>query len=70
MDSLEKVMLDEPEQFNYASSLLTNDEKEQFRLTLLSNIDVFAWSHSDMVGINPTVNSHKLNIIFTAKLVR
>ena len=29
MDSLEKVVLDGPEKFTYASSLLTDDEKEQ-----------------------------------------
>ena len=63
-------MLDEPEKFTYASSLPTDDEKEQLRLALLSNIDVFAWSHLDMVGINPIVASHKLNIISMAKLVR
>ena len=63
-------MLDEPEKFTYASSLLTNEEKEQLRLALLSNIDVFAWSHLDMVEINPTVASHKLNIIAIARPVK
>ena len=29
MDPLEKVMLDEPEKFTYASSLLSDDENEQ-----------------------------------------
>ena len=37
---------------------------------LLNNIDVFSWSHSDVIGINPTVASHKLNIIPTARPVR
>ena len=63
-------MLDEPEKFTYASSLLIDDKKEKLRLALLSNIDVFSWSHSDMVGINPTVASHKLNIISTTNPVR
>ena len=70
VDPLEKVTLDGPENFTYISSLLSNEEREQLRLVLLNNIDVFAWSHSDMVGINPTVASHKLNIIPTVKLVR
>ena len=70
VDPLEKVTLDGPEKFTYISSLLSNEEREQLRLVLLNNIDVFAWSHSDMVGINPTVASHKLNIIPMAKLVR
>ena len=37
---------------------------------LLNNVDVFDWNHSGMVGISPTVASHKLNIIPTAWLVR
>ena len=63
-------MLDGVEKFTYAKSLLTDDEKEQLRLVLLSNIDVFTLSHSDMVGINPTMDSHKLNIISPAKIVK
>ena len=70
MDPLEIVMLDGPKKFTYAGSLLFDDEKEQLRLMLLNNIDVFAWSHSYMVGISPTVASHKLNIIPMARLVR
>ena len=70
MDPLEKVTLDGPKKFTYVSSLLSNEEREQLELVLLNNIDVFVWSHSDMVGINPMVASHKLNIIPMAKLVR
>ena len=29
---------------------------------LRANLDVFAWTHSDMCGISPTVASHMLNI--------
>ena len=70
MDPLEKVTLDGPEKFTYIISLLSNEEREQLRLMLLNNINVFSWSHLDMVGINPTLASHKLNTIPTAILVR
>ena len=70
MDPLEKVTLDELEKFMYVSSFLSNEEREQLQLVLLNNIDVFSLSHSDMIGINPTVASHKLNIIPAARLVR
>ena len=70
MDPLEKVTLDGPEKFTYINSLLSNEEREQLRLMLFNNIDVFAWNHSDMIGINPTVAYHKLNIIPVARLVR
>ena len=70
MDPLEEVELDGLEKFTYISSLLTNEERAQLRLALLHNIDVFAWRHSDMVGISPTVASHKLNVLPTTKPVR
>ena len=70
MDPLEKVTLEGPKNFTYISSLLSNEEMEQLPLLLLNNIDVFTWSHSDMVGINPTVDSHKLNIIPMARPVK
>ena len=59
VEPLEKVMLDGPDKFTYASSLLTDDEKEQLRLALLSNIDVFAWSHliwSELIKRWPLIN--------------
>ena len=65
MDPLEKVTLNGLEKFTYVGSLLFNEEREQLQLVLLNNIDVFPWSHSDMVAINPMVASKKLNIITT-----
>ena len=56
-------MLDRPEKFTYVSSLLSSKEKEQLQRVLLRNIDLLAWNHSDMIGINPMLASHKLNII-------
>ena len=29
---------------------------------LRANLDVFAWSHADMAGINPSITSQVLNI--------
>ena len=29
---------------------------------LRKNIDVFAWSHEDMLGIDPSVITHRLNV--------
>ena len=33
-------------------------------------MDVFAWTHSDMAGINPVHASHKLNVIPSARSIR
>ena len=42
MDPLDKVTLDGAEKFTFMSFLLSNEEREQLRLMLLNNIDVFA----------------------------
>ena len=34
---------------------------------MLHNMDVYAWSHSDMEGIYPIHASHKLNVILSAR---
>ena len=70
VDPLETVVLDGPKKFTYFSSLLSNEEKEQLQCILLRNIDVFAWNHSDMIGIDLMLASHKLNIIPMANPVR
>ena len=36
---------------------------------LKQNLDVFAWTHKDMPGIDNEVIEHKLNIDLTKKLV-
>ena len=70
MDPLEKEPLDGPEKFTYVNSLMSNEKREQLRLVMLNNIEAFTWSHSDMVGINPTLASHELNIIPMARSIR
>ena len=70
MDPLETIALDEPKKFTYDSTLLSSEEKEQLQHVLLGNTYVYAWSHSDMAGINPMLASHKLNIIASEKPIR
>jgi len=43
-------------------SLLSPEIKESLVTFLRNNSDVFAWSHDDMPGINPSVISHRLNV--------
>ena len=70
MDPLEIVTLDGLEKFTYVITLLASEEKEQLRRVLLRNTDVFAWSHSDIADIDPTLASHKLNIIAMTEPIR
>ena len=45
-------------------------ERRKNDCILLSNIDVFAWTHSDMTSINPAHASHKLNVVLSSRLIR
>ena len=44
--------------------------KEQLISFLQENADCFAWTHEDMVGIDPNVISHKLNVDSTFKPIK
>ena len=49
---------------------LSLDVKSQLTDFLKANLDVFTWNHEDMVGINPNVMLHRLNINPDHKPVR
>ena len=53
INPLELMSLAEPDKSTYVSSLLSVTKKEQIQQVKLHNLDVFAWTHSDMAGINP-----------------
>ena len=60
VDPLESICMDGPNKSTYVSSLLSNAKKEQIQQVLLHNMDVFAWTHLDMAGINPYMPLIKL----------
>ena len=70
MDPLESILLARPDKHTYVSSLLSEKEKEQLRQVLLGNINVFAWTHSDMTCISPTHASHKLNVVLSTRPIK
>ena len=70
MDPLESILLGWPNKHTYVISLFSEEEKEQLQQVLLGNIDVFAWTHSDMTDISPMHASHKLNVISSARPAR
>ncbi|RVX12534.1 Retrovirus-related Pol polyprotein from transposon 17.6 [Vitis vinifera] len=53
----------------YISSLLTPEETRNIRDAFKQSHDVFAWAHSDMKGIHPSIVSHRLNVLPTARPV-
>ena len=53
MDPLESILLGGLDKHTYVSSLLSEEEKDQWRQVFIVNIDVFSWTHLDMIGISP-----------------
>ena len=49
---------------------LSHELKEGLTCFLKANLDVFAWTHEDMVGIHPDVMCHRLNISPDFKPIR
>uniref|UniRef100_A0A2N9IJ88 Uncharacterized protein n=1 Tax=Fagus sylvatica TaxID=28930 RepID=A0A2N9IJ88_FAGSY len=52
----------QPERTTKIGADLPPKMKESLVQFLKDNKDVFAWSHEDMPGINPSIISHKLNV--------
>ena len=49
---------------------LSPREKAQLKKFLSKNLDVFAWSPTDMLQVDPYVICHKLSILPEAKPVK
>ena len=49
------------------SENLSCELKEELTCFLMANLDVFAWTHKDMVGIHPDIMCHQLNICLDFK---
>ena len=71
-EALADISLDEsnPERCTGVGVDLEGKIKEDLIQFLKKNIDVFAWSHEDMPGIDPSVITHRLNVCPSFKPVR
>ena len=63
-EALEDVPLDkdDPAKSTRIGADLEGEIKKGLICFLRKNIDVFAWSHEDMLGIAPSVITHRLNV--------
>jgi len=55
-------VVDDPKKRICIGSQLPQPMKEELVVFLKCNNDVFAWSHEDMPGIDPSIIVHKLNV--------
>ena len=70
VDPLESILIGKPGKCTYVSSLLSREKRARLQQILQANVDVFAWTHSDMIEISTVHASHKLNVVSSAKPVR
>ena len=71
-EALEDIPLDEgdPEKSTRIGANLEGKIKNGLICFLRKNIDVFAWNHEDMPGIDSSVITHRLNVHPSSKSVR
>ena len=69
---LEDISLEEGnlEKFTRIGTSMKEKTKQDLIYFLRKSIDVFAWSHEDMLGIDPSVIIHRLNVYPSSKPVR
>ena len=69
--ALENISLDEddPKKSTRIGANLEEKMKDDLIHFLRENIDVFAWSHEDMSGIDPSVITNRLNVYPSSKPV-
>ena len=70
-DPLRTIQISEKnDRLTYISSLLGLEETQNIEEVLRQNQDVFAWAHSDMPDIHPSITSHRLNILPSSRPVQ
>ena len=69
---LEDVSLDKnnPEKYTRVGANMEKETKQDLVQFLKKSINVFAWCHEDMPGINPSVITHHLNVYPSFKPIR
>ena len=69
---LEDVPLDKsnPKRFTKIGTSMEEKTKQGLVQFLRKRIDVFVWSHEDMLGIKPSVITHRLNMYPSSKPIR
>ena len=72
IEVLEDIPLDESNPARFAKIRTSMEEKKKQDLIqfLRKIIDVFEWSHEDILGIDPSVITHRLNVYPSSKPVR
>ena len=60
----------DPSKTILVSNLIPEEEKQGLIEFLKQNLDVFVWTHKDMIGVDPTELVYYLNMRTNAKPVK
>ena len=60
----------EPSKVLKFGKILSDELREEISTFLKQNLDVFAWTHSNMEGIDPAIMCHHLNLDSNKKSIR
>jgi hypothetical protein len=69
-EDMDEVEIDGPDKKVKVGSQLSREIRDKLKHFLQSNKDVFAWTHEDMPGIDPSVIVHQLNVDPSSKPVK
>ena len=72
VEKLEEVILDDsrPERMTRVGTLASWPVQQALMTFLRDNQDVFAWSHEDMLGVDPSIIVHRLNVLPSFSLIQ
>ena len=56
------ICITDPTKIVKVCSNLVEEQRKRLIIFLREHYDVFAWSHSDILGISPSLSCHKLNV--------
>ena len=72
VEGLEEILLDnsKPNRTTKIETLVSPMVRQALKNFLKKNLDIFAWSHEDMPGIDPVIMVHRLNVSPTFPLIR
>ena len=65
VEKLKEIVLNDskPDQMTKIGTLTSPTIRQALMTFLRDNRDVFAWSHEDMPGIDPSIMVHRLNVL-------
>jgi len=66
-EDLQPIFLRNKDRKTHMGTSLKQDNREAIGKTLMKNVDLFAWTATDMPGLKPNVITHRLSVYEEAR---